>query len=242
RPYAQSLLKFLGFMSWGAAAVLAFGGISVILMCENYRYLFQESFWSLPGWLALLAAFILLPIGLLAISISAKSSSCQQGTLMYLLLVVFCLEMSSAVLVHPYLIQMVSELKSNLDFVVYQHNGAQHPSSVTVDVVQRKLQCCGVQHYTDWLNTTAASWHLPAEKAHVPESCCKENYPNCTGDLTHPEQLFQEGCAKKLEEQLHFVMLYTFWCCIVLSVLELLVAVSNGFLMQDQPFDDLSFL
>ncbi|KFP12976.1 Tetraspanin-3, partial [Egretta garzetta] len=244
RPFARSLLRFLGFLFWGAAAALAFSGIFVILMYKNYRYLFQESFLSLPGWLAVAAALILLPTGLLAVSIAAKGSRYQQGALMYLLLVLLCLEMSSAVLAQLYSIRMASELKSTMGYLVYQYNGtdSQGPDSRAVDAVQRKLQCCGIQNYTDWLKATAASWHLPAEKAWVPESCCKEKYSHCGGDLGHLEQLFQEGCLKKLEDWLHFVMLYIFSCCIVLSVLELLAGVSNGILMRHQPFHDLRIL
>ncbi|XP_009582648.1 PREDICTED: tetraspanin-3-like [Fulmarus glacialis] len=244
RPFARSLLRFLGFVFWGIAAALAFGGIFVILMYKNYRYLFQEFFLSLPGWLAVLAALILLPTGLLAISISVKGSRYQQGALMYLLLVLLCLEISSGVLAQFYSIRMASELKRTMGYLVYQYNGApsKGPGSRAVDAIQRKLQCCGVQNYTDWLKATAASWHLPAEKARVPESCCKEKYSHCRGDLGHLEQLFQEGCLKKLEDRLHFIMLYVFWCCTVLSVLELLAGVSNGILMRHQPFHDLRIL
>ncbi|XP_009810283.1 tetraspanin-3 [Gavia stellata] len=244
RSFARSLLRFLGFIFWGTAAALAFAGVLVILMYKNYRYLFQESVLSLPGWLAVAAALILLPTGLLAISISAKSSRYQQGALMYLLMVLLCLETSSAVLAQFYSIRMVSELKSTMGYLIYQHDGthSQGPGSRAMDAVQRKLQCCGVQNYTDWLKATAASWHLPAEKARVPESCCKEKYSHCRGDLGHLEQLFQEGCLKKLEDRLHFVLLYMFWCCTVLSVLELLAGVSNGILMRQQPFHDLRIL
>ncbi|NXV79864.1 TSN3 protein, partial [Atlantisia rogersi] len=242
RSFARYLLNLLGFILWSSAAALAFGGVFVILTYKNYRYLFQESFLSLPGWLAVVAALIMLPTGVLAISISVKSSRYQQGALMYLLLVIFCLQMSSAVLAQFYSIHTTSELKRSLGYLVYHYNGTQGPGSMAVDTVQRKLQCCGVQNYRDWLNTTVASWHLSAEKAHVPESCCKEKYSPCRGDVRHLDNLFQEGCLRKLEVQLHFVMFYVFWCCILLSVLELLVAVSNGILMRNQPFCDFQIL
>ncbi|KFP53968.1 Tetraspanin-3, partial [Cathartes aura] len=231
RPFARSLLRFLGFIFWGTAAALAFGGVFLILMYKNYRYFFWESFLALPGWLAVAAALILLPTGVLATSVSAKSSRYQQGALMYLLLILLWLEISSAVLAQFYSIRMASELKSTMGYLVYQYNGthSQGPGSRPVDVVQRKLQC-------------SASWHLPAEEARVPESCCKEKYSHCRGDLHHLEQLFQEGCLKKLEDQLHFVMLYVFWCCTVLSILELLAGVSNGILMRHQPFHDVRIL
>ncbi|NWS16707.1 TSN3 protein, partial [Pachyramphus minor] len=240
RSSAQAFLRFLGFVFWATAAAQAFGGVLVILMFKNYRYLFQESYLSLPGWLAIAAALILLPTGILAVSISIKSSRNQQGIFMYLLLLLLCLETSSAVLAHVYSLRTASQLESAMVYLVYQHNGScSQPGSRAVDVMQRKLQCCGVHNYTDWLKATASSWHLTA---HVPESCCKEKYSHCRGHLSHLEQLSQQGCLKKLEDQLWFVMLYVFWCCTVLSILELLAAVSNGILMRHQPFHDIQFL
>ncbi|NXY58442.1 TSN3 protein, partial [Callaeas wilsoni] len=239
RSFAQSLLRFLGFVFWSAAAAQAFGGVLVILMFKNYRYLFQESYFSLPGWLALATALILLPTGVLAISISVKCSRKQQGTLMYLLLLLLCLEMSSAALARSYCIRTASHLESAMGYLVHRHNWtcSQDPGNSAVDVMQRKLQCCGVHNYTDWLKVSSSYWYHC-----VPESCCKEKHSHCQGDLSHVEQLSEEGCLKKLEDQLCFAMLYVFWCCSVLSILELLAGVSNGILMRHQPFHDLRIL
>ncbi|NXQ35758.1 TSN3 protein, partial [Alaudala cheleensis] len=241
RSCAQSLLRLLGFTFWGTAAAQAFGGLLLILMFKNYRYVFQESYLSLPGWLALATALILLPTGVLAVCISVKCSRHQQGTLMYLLLLLFCLELSSATLACSYCVRTASQLESAMGYLVRQHNWncSQDPGNSAVDVIQRKLQCCGVHNYTDWLKTSFSSWYHPAC---VPESCCKEKHSQCKGDLGHVEQLSEGGCLKKLESQLRFAMLYIFWCCTVLSILELLAGVSNGILMRHQPFRELRVL
>uniref|UniRef100_A0A8C3PLD5 Uncharacterized protein n=1 Tax=Calidris pygmaea TaxID=425635 RepID=A0A8C3PLD5_9CHAR len=133
--------------------------------------------------------------------------------LMYLLLLLLCLEMSSAILADFYTLRLASEMQSTMSYLVYQYNGthSQGPGNGAVDMLQRQLQCCGVQNYTDWLKSTAASWHLLAEEARVPKSCCEEKYSHCRGDLGHLEQLFQEGCLKKLDDRLHVVMLYCCW-------------------------------
>lgn len=244
RTFAKYLLKFLGYVSCCSAAALAFGGVSVSVMYRNYRYLFQKTFLCLPGWLTIGAAIILLPTGLLAISISTKTSRYKQGLLMYLLLVLLCLEMSSAVLAQLYSLQAPSELKSSMSYLVYQYNKSpsKDPGVRVVDIVQRRLQCCGVQNYTDWLKTTAPSWHILAGSARVPESCCKETYSDCMGDLSRLDQIFQEGCLKKLEDWIQFLMFYVFWYCVVLSILGLLIFVINGLLMRQQPLPDLRFL
>uniref|UniRef100_A0A493TNI2 Tetraspanin-3-like n=3 Tax=Anas TaxID=8835 RepID=A0A493TNI2_ANAPP len=214
RSFARSLLMVLGFLFLGCAAALAFGGFFVILLCKNYQDFFQETFLSLPGWLAVVAALVLLPT------------------------------VSSAILAQLYSIRMATDLKSTMGHLFYQYNGthSQAPGSSAVDVVQKRLQCCGVQNYTDWLKTASASWHLLAENVRVPESCCKEKYSLCRGELHQLEQLFQEGCLRKLEDRLHFAMLYLFCCCAVLIVVELLAGASNGILMRHQPFHNLRIL
>ncbi|NXD16825.1 TSN36 protein, partial [Nothocercus nigrocapillus] len=244
RSFARTMLLFFGLLFWGAAAALAFSGAFVILMYKNYKCFLQDSFLPLPGWLAIAAAFILLPTGILAISISAKNSRYRQGVLMYLLLILLCLEMSSALLAQIYSTRMTSELKSTMGHLFNHYNGpySENPGSRAVDKIQRKLQCCGVQNYTDWLTSSTVSWHLPTGKACAPESCCKEKYSLCRDDLCQLEHLFQEGCLRKLEDQMHFVMLYLFWCCTVLGVLELLAGFSNGILMRHQPFQDFRIL
>ncbi|NXN17097.1 TSN3 protein, partial [Indicator maculatus] len=242
--FARYLLKFLGYIFWCSAAAVAFGGLPMILTYSNYRPLFQESLLSLCGWLAVAAAITLLPTGLLAMSVSAKRSRCKQGALMYLLLVLLCLVTSSAVLAQFYSLQIASELKTTMGYLVSQYNGtpSKDPGDAVMDMVQRRLQCCGVQNYTEWLKTTAPSWHLPAERPHVPESCCKERHSDCTGDLNHLDQIFQEGCLKKLEDWFDFYMLYVFWCCVVLSVLGLVTIFINGLLMRHESFHSLQFL
>ncbi|NXJ16844.1 TSN3 protein, partial [Odontophorus gujanensis] len=243
RNFARSLLMFLGVIFWGSAAVLTFGGCFVILLCKNYSYFFQESFFPLPGWLAVVAALVLLPIGILSISVSARSSRYHQGTLMHLLLVLLCLQVSLAVLTQFYSVWMAAELKSTMGQAFSQYNSTHSLAygSRTVDALQEKLQCCGLQNYTDWLKASASSWYFPSEEPHVPRSCCKK-YAECGGDINQVDQFFQEGCLRKLQGQLHYGMNFLFSCCVVLSVLELLAGAGNGILMSHQPFYELRFL
>uniref|UniRef100_K7FJ60 Tetraspanin n=1 Tax=Pelodiscus sinensis TaxID=13735 RepID=K7FJ60_PELSI len=239
RPLARVLLALLGFMLWGAATALVFGGAFVILTYKNYKSFFEDYFLLVPGWLAIVSAFLLLPTGALAISIPARNSRYQQGTFMYLLIVLFCLEASSAVLAHVYSVSISSELDRTMGHLFQQYNGtySHHPGSRAVDIIQRQLQCCGVHNYTDW-RESAASQHISAGNICAPESCCKETYSHCTGNMRLSEQLFQEGCLRKLDSRLQFVMGYVFWCCVVVGCLEVLAAISNGTLMKQRPFQD----
>ncbi|XP_015705427.1 tetraspanin-3-like [Coturnix japonica] len=243
RSFARLLLLFLGVIFLASAIVLIFSGCFVILFCKNYRYFFQEFFFPLPGWLAVVTALILIPTGILAILVFARNSCYHQGTLMYLLIVLLCLQVSLTVLTQFYSTWMAVELKSTMGQAFNQYNGTHSLArgSGTVDMLQEKLQCCGLRNYTDWLNASAAFWHFPSEKSHVPRSCCKK-HEDCGSDLNQPDQLFQEGCLRKLQDQIHYRMSFLFFCCVVLSVLELLAGASNGILMSSVPLYDIGFL
>ncbi|XP_059833149.1 tetraspanin-7-like isoform X2 [Hypanus sabinus] len=62
----------------------------------------------------------------------------------------------------------------------------------SVDDIQKNLRCCGVQNYTNWINTTYF-------KAHgFPESCCKDI--NVCEDLKNvtvaKDEVFHQGCIQ----------------------------------------------
>uniref|UniRef100_A0A8C3FKG6 Uncharacterized protein n=1 Tax=Chrysemys picta bellii TaxID=8478 RepID=A0A8C3FKG6_CHRPI len=97
-----------------------------------------------------------------------------------------------------------------LVFGGYNGTYSHHPGSRGVDVIQRQLQCCGIHNYTDWAEA-AASQPVHTGNVRAPESCCKETYSDCTGDMRQSEQLFQGGCLRKLGNRLQFVLGYVFW-------------------------------
>uniref|UniRef100_A0A8D2KZ72 Tetraspanin n=1 Tax=Varanus komodoensis TaxID=61221 RepID=A0A8D2KZ72_VARKO len=238
RAFAKVALTLLGFFLWGAALALLFGGTFVILTYENYRSFFQNKFFLVPGWLAIGAALLLFPTGALAMCAPLRNSRHQQGTLMYLLLVLLCLETSSAIMAQIYSAKAGYQLKNIMDYSFHLHN--QTIPMEAVDSIHKQLKCCGVYNYTDWM--VALPTRLQAGRVLAPESCCKETYLDCTGDVSQPEKLFNEGCLKKLDERLRFVMCYLAWCCLVVGCLEMLAAISNGILMKEQPFQDFQIL
>ncbi|XP_028568215.2 tetraspanin-3-like [Podarcis muralis] len=242
RALAKVVLTLLGFLLWGAAVALVLGGAFVILTYRSYGVFFQNRFFLVPGWLAIMAALLLVPTGALAICAPVKNSRLHQGTLMYFLLVLLCLEASSTIMTHVYCVKAGHQLKNSMDhfFLQYNRTAPHHRSNRAVDATHKQLKCCGIDNYTDW--TAALPTHLQAGHVFAPESCCKEAYLDCRGDVSQPEKLFKEGCLQRLEGRLHFVMGYMAWCCMVVVWLEMLAALSNGILMKEQPFQDFQIL
>ncbi|KAL8203046.1 UNVERIFIED_CONTAM: hypothetical protein K2H54_036782 [Gekko kuhli] len=243
RAFAKVLLTLLGFCLWGTAVAFLFGGAFVIVTYKSYKAFFQNPFFPLPGCLALVTAFLLFLTGALAMLTPVKSSRPHQGTLMYLLVVLFCLEASSGIVTQLYSTQEAYHMTSSVSSLFHQYNRMvpNYPSNEAVDAIQQQLQCCGIYNHTDW-SVLALPNHLQTGPVFAPKSCCKEVALECSDNVSQPEELFEEGCLQKLEKRLHFVRHYLNWCCVVVGCLEMLTVISNGVLMKQQPFQDFRIL
>ncbi|XP_028905833.1 tetraspanin-3-like isoform X1 [Ornithorhynchus anatinus] len=236
---ARVLLGLLSLLLWGAAIAMALGGAFVIITYKHYKHFFQDDYLALPGWLAMAAAFLLLPAGGLGLSTPNRSARWRQGTFMYATVVLICLEASSAILAQAYSLKRGLELKAMDQLFHWYIRNSSNPHSSPVDELQEQLECCGLHNYTDWVIDLS-----PSQASHLwlPESCCKKSSANCTGDPARPDLLYQEGCRTKLEQRLEFTLSFVFWCCMVVGCLQLLAAIANGILMKQQPLPDYHIL
>ncbi|XP_053155981.1 tetraspanin-3-like [Hemicordylus capensis] len=240
--FATVILCLLGFLFWLAAVALLFGGTFVILTFKNYRLFLQNNFFLVPGWLVIIAALLLFMTGVFAMCTPVNARH-RRGTLMYLLVILFCLETSSVVMTQLYTAKVSSQLKGTMDYFFHRYNMTvpSYYAYEAVDTIHKQLRCCGIYSYTDW-TTGPLPHHLQSGHVFVPESCCRETYLDCTGDVSHLEKLFKEGCLRKLEERLDFDMQFMTWTCVVTGCLELLAVFCNGVLMKEHSCHDFRIL
>lgn len=78
--------------------------------------------------------------------------------------------------------------------------------SVSIDLMQSKIHCCGLENYTDWFRTPWAN-----KVNNVPSSCCI-NMVSCVHMNLNPlnaTDIWQEGCFSKvrsvIEDQYTFI-------------------------------------
>ncbi|KAF1377063.1 hypothetical protein PFLUV_G00218000 [Perca fluviatilis] len=108
------------------------------------------------------------------------------------LLVIFCVELASAVWTYDepsvQRSDMIS-LKSRMP-----NYGLQHYQWLTHtwNSFQTEFECCGVIYFTDWLEMTEMEW--------PPDSCCSNQYPGCARHAHYHDlsDLHQEGCGPKI--------------------------------------------
>ncbi|XP_030074594.1 tetraspanin-3 [Microcaecilia unicolor] len=236
---SRPLLAFLGFLCWGVAGIMAFGGAFLILTYQNHKYFFRDYYILVPGWLAVIVALLLILIGILGVCIPIKESRFQQGSFLFFIIVVLCLEVSAAVMSYLSVNRIEYEL-STVGKVFGQYNGSDYDDgSRAVDTLQKQLKCCGVDSYTDWQTT---SWFIHSGSTNVPVSCCKSMDTTCFGDVIQPDLLYQKGCLRKLQNQLKLFVMFLFWSSITAIALAVLAAVSDGALMGQRPFQDYRIL
>lgn len=105
---------------------------------------------------------------------------------------------------------------------------------MTWDHLQRELECCGVNNYTDW----HYSVHWPSSR-YTPDSCCDpENFHlNSTmescGKLPDDDSvLYQEGCFPKFADWLYHHIILVNWVTSILFVVEILLFILSLTVLQ----------
>ncbi|XP_029969029.1 tetraspanin-12 isoform X1 [Salarias fasciatus] len=108
------------------------------------------------------------------------------------LLVIFCVELASAVWTYDepsvQRSDMIS-LKSRMqNYGLQRYQWLTH----TWNSFQTEFQCCGVIYFTDWLEMTELDF--------PPDSCCSSQYPGCARHAHYHDlsDLHQEGCGPKI--------------------------------------------
>ncbi|XP_047245442.1 tetraspanin-12 [Girardinichthys multiradiatus] len=108
------------------------------------------------------------------------------------LLVIFCVELASAVWTYDepsvQRADMISLKFRMPNYGLQRYQWLTH----TWDSFQIQFKCCGVIYFTDWLEMTEMEW--------PPDSCCTNQYPGCARHAHHHDlsDLHQEGCGPKI--------------------------------------------
>uniref|UniRef100_A0A5F8HJV1 Tetraspanin n=1 Tax=Monodelphis domestica TaxID=13616 RepID=A0A5F8HJV1_MONDO len=169
----------------GAAVAMAWAGVSALKTHRSYQDFCDNPFLEVLGYLVMSTAPLLLFTGGLAIGISNWNTGPWQGMFLYGVLVLFCMEASSAVLACTSSCQR--EWETHMLDDLHQYGNQSDSKTKAVDRLQEELQCCGIHNYTDWKVTA----HFSA-----PTSCCQKIFWNGTGALAPSSVTVSGGNCK----------------------------------------------
>ncbi|XP_078411657.1 tetraspanin-3-like [Cetorhinus maximus] len=203
--------------------VPSLGGLFFLFIYRSYRHFIGNDDLLLPASLCFVVAGLLVLTGIVGLCAAVSQSHCQQGAFLYLVLILFSLEVTTGTLGYINSVRVESADLNSFNEIFRNYNGNDSMiDSRAVDQLQEKMQCCGVRNYTDWAQFP---WFFQSGNASVPHSCCARNLTSCTGDLEEPELLYTQGCLLTLQDELRWIFLFTLGWIIAVFCLQSLGAL-----------------
>ncbi|XP_070592996.1 tetraspanin-6-like [Erythrolamprus reginae] len=185
-------LWFTVLLYWVAGAVLIITGVCVQVRLHNAFLILKEAASGVAVTVTVIGLLIIILSGFGAIALfrSNKAMIKLFTGLLVLLLIAEILIVVTAYACRITLHQTVSKnfmkILNNYDKKVQITKG--------VDIFQAQFQCCGVDNFTDWQNTT-----FGLISSSIPKSCCRVPVENCVTNLNDLFGINQQGCLLKLK-------------------------------------------
>ncbi|CAL1615835.1 unnamed protein product [Knipowitschia caucasica] len=199
---SKTVLLFLSLIFWAAGAFMAYVGASIVKTYNNFDSFIQDRSILISATIIIGISVFMLIFGLVGCCSTIRESKLGLSCFFLIIMVIFAAEVAALVCTFIFRGMINPNLNNSMAEIFSKYDG-ENADSKTVDYLQTQLQCCGVQNYTSWTNTT---WF--SRNSTVPLSCCKLNTSSCTGRLDQPDLLNTQGCQVKLTNFLHESLSY----------------------------------
>lgn len=193
---AKVVLTVINLVLCLIAVVLVMMGAWLFSYYYDYNHVATDNSMLIPACVISAVGIFLLLFGILGFVVTFKETKCL--TLLYLVLMslLFVALVVGSALAYVYRIDIDSTVDKGLKTALEAYAGNEYVKK-EIDMMQTEMKCCGVDNYTDWLNTT---WYHNQSDLNVkyPESCCANS--NCTYGQSDTN-LRPEGCYLKMKNQ-----------------------------------------
>lgn len=114
-----------------------------------------------------------------------------------LLVIILIAQIGAAIAAFVLKGELKTEITKNMENGLKNYDGEGFEGvTLTWDLVQKELKCCGVQNYKDWKNVTEFS------DGGVPDSCCiAGQVEGCGKAPVDPTKVFSNGCFTLFSDQ-----------------------------------------
>ncbi|XP_059833148.1 tetraspanin-7-like isoform X1 [Hypanus sabinus] len=183
----KTFLIVFSFIFWFAGTVLLAVGIWGKVSLEDYLAFVAEKSTNAPYVLIGTGAAIVI-FGFFGCFATCRGSTWMLKLYAMILSLLFLAQLVAGISGFVFRHEIKTIFKDKFQEAVDMYNR----TGSSVDDIQKNLRCCGVQNYTNWINTTYF-------KAHgFPESCCKDI--NVCEDLKNvtvaKDEVFHQGCIQ----------------------------------------------
>ncbi|OQV12628.1 putative Tetraspanin-11 [Hypsibius exemplaris] len=181
-------------------------GVAIWTIVTHQTSFLVSTTYAVAAYLLVGAGFVVLIAGGIGFAGICKPSRGFLCAYVFLLLLVFLMEAAAGVLAYLYADQMKADLQMKLKDIILTGYGADASLSDAMDALQNSVGCCGSVFFDDW---AASAWAedtavIARKNEHytvVPDSCCKNVTTSC-GAVSHPSNIYYDGCAETLAELL----------------------------------------
>jgi tetraspanin-7 len=194
------LLTLFNFIFWLSGVAIL--GLGVWMKIELYMYMeLTTVYYDAAPYILIGVGCAIIVIGSFGCMCTIRGHSCLLYVFSIILMLVFIVELATAISAFIYEKQLSQGFKSGLTEAMNQYRDDEEKKDA-VDGIQSGLKCCGNSNYKDWYNI---SWSKKAEPNKVPHSCCIKK--GCDG--SEVDEIYQEGCFEKLSTfmQSNFLMI-----------------------------------
>ncbi|XP_028923802.1 tetraspanin-6 [Ornithorhynchus anatinus] len=191
----KTVLLTYTFIFWFTGVILLAVGIWGKVSLEVYFSLLNEKATNVPFVLIGTGTVIIL-LGTFGCFATCRGSTWMLKLYAMFLTLIFLVELVAAVVGFVFRHEIKSSFYANYMDTLKGYNGTVDHRSEAVNTIQRTLQCCGVNNFTDWNNTAYFK-----EKG-IPQSCCTDPEKCSESDLKDiskiPNKVYHEGCLSKV--------------------------------------------
>ncbi|KAL3974846.1 hypothetical protein ACER0C_023472 [Sarotherodon galilaeus] len=219
------LVFFFNFIFWLCGLALIVVGIMVQVSLNKTLKITDPT--------ASAAPIILIGVGVVIFFISFfgccgafKENYCMVTTFAVLLSLIVIVEIAAAIVGYVFRNKLSTIVHDSVTDMINKYNSGAPEFKESVDRLQQKLKCCGVNSSSDWKG-------FSSEGNSVPDSCCKNVTTNCgNGTMTDSDKVYQQGCSATLETVLKNNILWVIVAAVVIAILQLLGIVFACCLMK----------
>ncbi|KAF5302238.1 hypothetical protein FQA39_LY10277 [Lamprigera yunnana] len=152
----------------------------------------------------------------------------------FLLLLIFLVEVMVGILAFIYQEQVPHELKLYLNETVLTNYKIDPDKTEAIDFLQMEFRCCGVSSFEDWQYSAWRRLNISGENL-VPDSCCKTIETGC-GSIIRPSNINYNSCLTKMSDHMveHlFILCFVAFGTSVLQIFGIIFSCILYFKLED---------
>lgn len=168
---SRFMMMLMVLVFWFASAFLMFLGIMMFKLIGSVSGAIDSKFLSVPAVGLVFLSLICLVIGIIGCAGASFENRKTQGVFFCLLITIVAIQLIGFILCIVYKHELAASIQDSLMNQVKHQYGNDSAITHSIDSLQERLGCCGVNSSMDWADS---DWEMSEAENHdkVPGSCC----------------------------------------------------------------------